>query len=222
MILDCRALKYKPIIRFFVILKSRNRKSIPALAGAVLLAACAEEPPPPSVDALLDDPIKLEALVVRCAANRAASRYQPECVNARQAVAIIEASEERARREEFEEQSERKREALRRKQEAAAEARRRGAEEARLRQEAEYQAQFGELPPAGETGAATSGNGELQGDVPGAVVPEPEIDTSPVPVIGERLSPTDGGNAPIAETAQPSTDLDVVRDELRRRAEQGQ
>jgi flagellar biosynthesis GTPase FlhF len=221
MILGSRALKYKPFSRFFAMSKSQNRNSILTLAGAVLMAACAKELPPPSVDDLIDDPIRLEALVVRCAQNRAATRYDPECVNARQAVAVIEAGEERARREELARQSERKREALRRTQEAAAEARRRAADEERLRREAEYLGQFPELAPSGEAGAETSGVDELEGNVPGALMPEPAVDTAPVPVIGDPLLPTDGSNAPVAETPQP-TDLDAVRDELRRRSDQGQ
>ena len=65
--------------------------------------------------------------MVLCAQNRVESRYDAECVNARQAVSLVEAREERARREALEAQSALKREALRRTQEAAAEARRRSA-----------------------------------------------------------------------------------------------
>lgn len=222
MILGYGALKYKPFSLYLAMSHPPIRSSLLAVAGGLLTVACAEEVPPPSVDDLLGDPIKLEAVVVRCAQNRAESRYWPECVAARQAVTIIEASEERARREEFERQSERKREALRRTQEAAAEARRRAAEEERLRREAEYLAQFGEIPREGEVDGETNGAEELQGNVPGAVLGESEIDTAPVPVIGELPAPADAANAPRAETAQPSSDLDAVRDELRRRADPGQ
>ena len=71
----------------------------------VMLFGCAEEVPPPSVQDYLDDPNSLEAAVVRCAASRSEMRYAPECVNARQAVSIIEARKERERRKVFEAES---------------------------------------------------------------------------------------------------------------------
>ena len=123
------------------------------LCGVALVTGCAEEPKHRSVTEFLENPIVLEAAVVRCAQNRTESRYDAECVNARQAISIIEAKEERARRDAFEAESDKKREALRRTQQAAAEARRRATEAERVRKEAEYLAQFGELPPQPE-GAA--------------------------------------------------------------------
>lgn len=182
---------------------------------AALLVACGEEPRPPSVTELLDDPIKLEAIVVRCAQNRSQSRYEADCVNARQAVSIIEAREERARRDALEAQSERKREALRRTQEAVAEARRRAEEAERRRIEAEYLAQFGELPPPPEDTEAP----KLEANMPGVELPPSRPDTDPVPISGDSMPPSDGGNAPVAE-APPASELDAVREELRRRSEQ--
>ena len=134
-----------------------------------LLGACAEEQPPRSVGEFEANPILLEATVVRCSQNRDETRYDPECVNAREAVSRMAAREEQAGRAALEAQSERKRQALRRTQEAAAEARRRTADSNRRREEAEYLAQFGELP-ADETvdpdaiDAATN--------APGADIPE--------------------------------------------------
>ncbi len=118
------------------------------VCGIALLAACAKEPPPRSVSEFLENPILLEAAMVRCSQDRARSKYEAECVNARQAVARIQAKEEAERQKALEAQSERKRKAIRRAQEAAAEARRRAAENERQRREAEYLAQFGVLPPA--------------------------------------------------------------------------
>ena len=117
------------------------------LSAFAILVGCAEEVPPPSVHEFLDDPIALEAALVRCSANRAETRYEAECVNARQAISIISAKEERERRARFEAESERKRAALRRTQQAAAEARRRAEAAEKRRKEGEYLAQFGELPP---------------------------------------------------------------------------
>jgi hypothetical protein len=170
-----------------------------------LLAACAEPPPPRSVNEFLENPIVLEAVLVRCSQNRSETRYDAECVNAREANKLVAAEEEAARRAKFEAQSERKRQALRRTQEAAATARRRAAEAQRQREEAAYLAQFGELPP----------------DV-NSVIPEPaEIpDVGTAESYGEPLvepSP-EIGNAPTAETEVPKN-LDEIRDELRRRNE---
>ena len=95
------------------------------IGGIALVAGCAEPPPPRSVQEFVDNPIVLEAALVRCSRNRSETRYDAECVNAREANKIVAAREEAARRAEFEAQSERKRQALRRAQEAAAEARRR-------------------------------------------------------------------------------------------------
>ena len=78
-----------------------NKRLTSLLCGLALLVGCAEEVPPPSVQDYLADPNALEAAVVRCAANRSETRYDAECVNARQAISIIEAKEERHRRDAF-------------------------------------------------------------------------------------------------------------------------
>ncbi len=194
----------------------------------VVLAGCAEEPPPRTVDEFLDNPIMLEAAMVRCSANRRESRYDAECINAREAVNRIEAREEAKRRKELEAQSARKRDALRRTQAAAAEARRRAAEARRREEEAAYLAQFGELPP----GAELREQGGQTGNVPLAVIPDsntpspqPADDATPEVVFDEVVREdvpvqpaSDGGNAPAAQ--QAPSDLSDIRDELRRRNEQ--
>ena len=186
------------------------------LCGFMLVAACSEEPAPRTVQEFLDEPIVLEAAMVRCSQNRDRTRYEPECVNARQAVSILEAKEERERAEQFEAQLERKREALRRTQAAAAEARRRSAEAERRRREAEYLAQFGELPPpeGGEVydGAATT-------NAPAGAIPDPEPESAQAPAHGEMQPASDGGNAPSNEATPPS-DLNAIREELQRRSEE--
>lgn len=186
------------------------------LCGLFVLGACVKEVPPRSVQEFLSDPNSLEAAVVRCSQNRSQSRYEAECVNARQAIAIMEAKEDRARRDAFEAESNKKRQALRRTQQAAAEARRRAAEAERLRKEAAYLAQFGELPPADNTNENVD---EAALNAPGAVIPAPApaLDASPV---GDDQPATDGGNAPAVEATPPATDLDAVREELRRRSEE--
>ena len=187
----------------------RQQHLVILLCAGTLIAACSEELPPRTVQDFLDDPILLEAAVVRCAQSRAESRYEAECVNARQAISIIEAREERERAELLEEQSQRKREALRRTQAAAAEARRRAEEAERLRREAEYLAQFGELPPSSEEG---EDGAEVSGNIPGAVMPE-ESPAETSAADSEDVPASDGSNAP--------TDLNAIREELQRRGEHG-
>lgn len=194
-----------------------------AVLVTAFLAGCAEkEPPVRTVTEFVDNPILLEAAMVRCSRNRQESRYDQECINAREAVNRIEAKEEETRRAELEARSETKRRALRRMQEAQAEARRRAEEAERLRREAEYLAQFGVLPP-GDEGEA---DGDLPaGNVPIAVVPESDVDEQPTEAYGQPLSAGDGGNAPGARTEpaddvqEAPADLQGIREELRRRNE---
>lgn len=188
------------------------------LIGIGLLTACEEERPPRSVTEMLENPNLLEATMVRCSVDRDATRYDSECVNARQAASQIEAKEEAARRADDEARSESKRQALRRTQEAAAQARRRAAEAERQRIEAEYLAQFGVVPPSEIQN--TDDEAEI-GNLPIAVIPESGEDETLRSGPGDVLPATDGGNAPViseqAEEELPSTDLGSIRDELQRR-----
>jgi len=164
----------------------------------------------------------LEAAMVRCSQDRKASRYDAECVNARQAVGQIEVKEEEARQADFDARSQSKRQALRRTQEAAAQARRRSAEAKRSRIEAEYLAQFGVAPPRE---VQTPGSDADVGNLPEAVVPESEQPAELSSGSGDALLATDGGNAPGVsvepEGEAPATDLESIRDELQRRNEEG-
>jgi hypothetical protein len=186
------------------------------LFGFILFAACSEEPRPRSVTEFLDNPIVLEAALVRCSQDRDETRYDAECVNARQAISVIEAREERARREALEERSEEKREALRQTQDAAEEERRRVAEEARLRRDAEYLAQFGELPPSTEADAAAENS---TGNAPAVIIPEPVFNDQELSAVPDSPPASDGGNAPVSEV-EPASDLDAVREELQQRNEE--
>ena len=181
------------------------------LVATLALAACGDnEPSPRSVNQFVEDPILLEAAIVRCSRDRAESRYDQECMNAREAVKIVQAEEEAIRRAELEARSEAKRRALRRRQEAQAEARRLAEEERRRREEAEYLAQFGVLPPA-DDGQEKE---ELpEGNAPLAVVPDSETpDTTSL--AGELLPAGDGSNAPVAES-EPVDDSQSNGDEDR-------
>ena len=176
------------------------------VCGVWLLAGCSNEPPPRSVREYLDNSILLEAAMVRCAENRDETRYDAECVNARQAVSLIEARKERTRHDALELQSQRKRDALRRTQRAAAEARRRAIADEERRKEAAYLAQFGELPPPLED----ERDDDIGANAPGAVIPEVVETQNYAPILDMPLSASDGGNAPVAESMQTS-DLEEVR-----------
>lgn len=174
-----------------------------------LLAGCAEELPPRSVAEFLENRILLEATMVRCGENRNQSKYDAECVNAREAINRIAAQDEKARRAELEAQSERKRKSLRRTQEAAAEARRRAAEARRMREEAEYLGNYGDplrgtaVEGATPTGSDAGSDSAQQSYEPGNVEQVPEDD-----------SQSEDDSRPEDEAGQ---DLEAIREELRRR-----
>lgn len=182
------------------------------ISAAALAAGCAEEPPPRSVDEFLANPILLEAAMVRCGQDRRQSRYDPECVNARQAVARIQAREEADRAARLEAMSERKRKALRRAQEAAAEARRRATAAEKARQEAEYLAQFGvPMPTDAAEGDSTEPVAPLEADSPADVLPVPG---SNAPVAQQEPDPVETEPDPA-----PASDLAAIREELKKRNE---
>ena len=168
--------------------------------GTAIIAGCNRQPPPRSTNQFVDNPMLLEAAMVRCAEDREQSRYDAECVNARAAAMRIQAQEEAQSQAELEEQSMGKRDELRRTQTAASEARRRALLDEERRKEAEYLAQFGELPPADTVDEID----EAAGNLPVAVIPEAdEPDQS----------------APAAETV--GSDLEAIREELQRRSDEG-
>lgn len=201
---------------------TRHRTAL--FIGIVLMAGCApEEPPARTTTEFVDNPMLLEAAMVRCQQNRKETRYDQECINAREAVGRIQAKEEEARSVDLEARSERKRAALRRTQQAAAEARRRAEEAVRQRKEAEYLAQFGVLPPADDGSDAADTLPE--GNLPLAVIPEADGSQQTGSAYGDVVLPTDGGNAPIAEPVpdeEPASDLESIREELRRRNDDDQ
>jgi hypothetical protein len=157
--------------------RQTTRTASIALAALLALAACGEEPPPTSVSQFMEDPILLEATMVRCVESRADARYDPECLNAREAVDRIAAREKEARRAQFETQSERKRQALRRAQEAAAEARRRALEDQRRQEEAEL---LGPFAPLSE-GDAQPGRDRSERNVPTDAAQQPSREEARAP-----------------------------------------
>jgi len=181
---------------------------ISSACGLILLAGCAEEALPVSANQFMQNPRLLEATMVRCARNRSETKYDAECLNARDAVNRLEAASEQERRHQLEAQSERKRKALRRTQEAAAEARRGRLEAQRLREEAEYLGLFEEVP------AATAGSDSGQIITPNTTQALPATGSEVSLPSGEAARSTDGDVQP-----QTGSDLNSIREELRRRQE---
>ncbi len=180
------------------------------LSGLVLLAACAKAPPSISVSELLENPRLLEATIVRCARNRAETKYAADCVNARYVASRLEYRAMQKRRAALEAQSTRKRQALRRTQEAAAEARRRVLEAKSRREEAEYLGVYEGATPAG-TGRANDA-----------------ASASDIATGAERISPGSGistaeadrtgATAAVAKAdTGAASDLESIREELQRR-----
>jgi hypothetical protein len=161
--------------------------------------------------------------MVRCSQDRAKTRYDAECVNARQAVARIQAKEEADDKAEFEARSESKRAALRRTQAAVSEARRRAAEARRQQEETDYLAQFGVLPDGTDANPdpLISGNSPMA-VVPDAVVPEADAGAPEQESYVEPPAPGQAEATPAeSQSDEAATDLGSIRDELRRRNEEG-
>ena len=177
------------------------------------LFGCAEEPPPPSVDEFMNNSVLLDATMVRCSANRSTTKYEVECVNARDAINRIARVEEEARRAELESQSERKRRALRRTQEAATLARRRAAEAARIREEQAYLAQFDGGNPVANPGAAPIGTTAPPNPLPAPGNEQPGEPTA----IPQQTEPAPAEPEPAPEEPTDATDLQSIREELKRR-----
>ena len=154
--------------------------------------------------------------MVRCGQNRAAMKYEVECVNARDAVNRLASAEKQEQRHRIEAQSERKRQALRRSQQAAADAHRRALEAQRAREEAEYLGLFEQLPDAG------------------GIARQPQAVEQPAPQDGSMgdaplpdAATADSGNtvnsdnvvADAETNIATESDLQSIREELRRRKE---
>ena len=193
----------------------KNITSSLLLLGVASLWACSDEVPPPSVGAFMDDSVLLDATMVRCSADRAKTKYEPECVNAREAINRLERAAEVERRAALEAQSERKRRALRRTQEAASAARRRAEEAERARQEAAYLAQFETIPPSSGEPQSAPGS-DAPENVPANVLAEPNI----VPAEAPPAGAPDAG-APDSAVTDDGKSLEEIREELRRRQEGG-
>jgi len=178
-----------------------------------LVSACTKESPPPrSVDELIESPFLLEATFVRCSLERAKTKYDAECVNAREASNRLAAVDKKVREEELEAQSASKRKALRRTQQAATEARRRAVDARRQQQEDQYLGLSETMPDDGgdntEPGGAivselpAENHDVLLGNQPGAAITPAEPQHEPE--VGDNTLP-------------PPSDIDSIREELKRK-----
>lgn len=200
------------------------RKLPAAFAALCALFGCAEEPPVTTVEDFLQNRILLDAAMARCSIDRDRTRYEADCVNAREASKRIALEEEAERQRVLEAQSERKRLALRRAQQAADDARRRAAEAEQARRDAEYQAMFEPADDAApvitttdsgaSVGAATSAPGVTE---PGSAT---STGTAPVPTATEAAG-QDGTVTPepVDRDGAATADLETIREELKKRSE---
>ena len=179
----------------------KNKYLIISLSVFSLLVACDKEVTPRTVTEFKENPNLLEAAMVHCAQNRSTTKYEVECINAREAINLIARAEDDARKVDLEAQSERKRRALRRTQEAAAEARRRAAEADRQRIEDEYLGQFDSVSIVQES----EGRSELP------------IGAQIVQLPTEIVRAIDQATVDEESAVVGGSDLNAVRDELERR-----
>lgn len=171
-----------------------------AICAIGSFAACGDEPPPTSVMEFMENPVLLDATMVRCVQNRERTKYDPECLNARDAADRLAVTAEEARREELEVQSERKRLALRQAQEVADERRRRASELKRLREEAVYLGLV-ESDPEDEDEAGV-------------------VTVSDLNLPNEAMPANPAGSTPAADSPPGPVDLEAVREELQQREEE--
>ena len=194
--------------------------------GCAMIAACAKELPPPSVDELLANRVLLDAMMSKCVNDRSRMKYEPECVNAREAANIIARAEEAERRKRLEAQSERKRAALRRAQEAAEEARRRAEEAARRRREEEYLGLFEPVAGNGDDSEAAAAPEQMTAQeypLETGEATDASAESVAPTVTEEDFEPGEAAVAADEEAVIDATgddeaqDLGAIREELRRR-----
>ncbi len=183
---------------------------------AMALGACAPEPEPRSVEDFLKDPIGLDATLERCNQRRGISKDDVECQHARSASKKLGAIELENRRAEAEAESQRKLEIIRRRNQAQAEAARRAQEEAAVREEEAYEAQFNDAELDSEPAPSHYESYEPHSSEP-ADNPVDYESPSVEPVV-PALEP-EPLNEEIPETSAPG-DMDALREELKRRSEQ--
>lgn len=137
-----------------------------------VLSACGKPEPLYFTD-FMEDRFAREGTLARCDQDREASANDIECANARRAAAAIALREERARRTELEQESERKLAELR----AEVDRQRQMALEAQAAAEAAAQAAYEAQWREGRGEAAVGIDGQPLGDVPAEAA-----DTAPAPI----------------------------------------
>ena len=189
------------------------------IAAIVSFTGCSKEPRPPSVNEFMQNELLLQSTLVRCTENRSEMRYEPECVNVREAVNLLAVREEKASREKLEAQSKRKREALRRTQQAVAEARRLNAERQRIQEQ-------GGIVVVDEVPIALPQDGgtvalEAAGEAPASSTTgiDDAGSTATTPAVDVESDPAPGADETLANDT--TSDIEAVRQELKRRDEDG-
>jgi len=144
------------------------------LASAVLVA-CVEEPLPRSFVEFMEDSLAREGVLVRCNADREATAFDPECVNARRAAAAIAAQDDVGKRERLEAQSEARLVAARQRADAQLAAERRAVLAADAERTHSYEAQWDEDHAAETTVAPVGPESAYPQDAPQIA---PSLDTA--------------------------------------------
>ncbi len=186
----------------------------------ILLAGCAEEPLPRTAEYFMDNRIALDGAMVRCNADRERTIGDPECINARRAVARLGKIQEEDARKQREAEFERKR-ADYRVRRAMDEQRRRQAEEQRLRAEeaareaAAYGIVDGQVvqPPPDDRIGSVEPYPDAASDYATDFTQAPVEDTS-APAPADPLSAEDG-----MSQSDIQSEILLLEEELRRRRE---
>lgn len=170
---------------------TRCRLGALLLASAVLVA-CVEEPPPRSFVEFMEDSLAREGVLVRCNADRDATAFDPECVNARRAAAAIAAQEDVGKRERLEAQSEARLAAARQRADAQLAAERNAVLAAEAERSHSYEAQWDESHTAAITVAPVGPESVYPEPAPQIVPPldaAPQVDAAPAATPLPALEP---------------------------------
>lgn len=174
-----------------------------SLGICVLLSACEERTPPRSVESFIDNRSVLDSTLLRCNADRDRTLADPECINARKAVARISAREEQGKKARLEAESERKRDQLRRQREARdrilADRRERDQAETAAKEMAEFTGST-DLPSTADPDAVNAGDMANRPADPAAQLPAGAIAATVArPAVVTPETVTDG-RKPVATT----------------------
>jgi len=162
------------------------------------LAGCTKPPPPRSFADFMEDRIAMEGALARCNQNRDETHDDIECANARRASMAIALTEERARREDLERESERKLAALRAELSRRERAEREAAAAAEAAKQAAYEAQWNDELRNDQSGSDPGGavDGLTAAETATGAGPDLPGTGAPAPRASIAASPPEAGVLP--------------------------